>query len=67
VKKAGDRNEALDCLVYGYAAMLLFGRRMNQVTMWEQLADRLEDGKKAPLRSRKKAAPAAPSTFVSNW
>ncbi len=67
VKKAGDRNEALDCLVYGYAAMLLYGRRMNQATMWEQLRVQLEEGKKAPLRSRKKAAPAAPSAFVSNW
>jgi phage terminase large subunit GpA-like protein len=67
VKKAGDRNEALDCMVYGYAAMLLYGRRMNQATMWEQLRVQLEEGKKAPLRSRKKAAPAAPSAFVSNW
>jgi phage terminase large subunit GpA-like protein len=67
VKKAGDRNESLDCLVYGYAAMLLYGRRMNQATMWEQLRVQLEEGKKAPLRSRKKAAPAAPSAFVSNW
>ena len=37
VKKAGDRNEALDCAVYGYAAMLIYGRRMNKATMWEQL------------------------------
>jgi len=66
VKKAGDRNEALDCMVYAYAAMLLFGRRMNQATMWEQLRVQLEDGKKAPLRSRKQPALAA-SGFVSNW
>ena len=66
VKKAGDRNEALDCAVYGYAAMLLFGRRMNQATMWEQLRMQLEDGKKAPLRSRKQPAAAA-SGFVNNW
>jgi hypothetical protein len=46
---------------------LLYGRRMNQATMWEQLRVQLEEGKKAPLRSRKKAAPAAPSAFVSNW
>jgi phage terminase large subunit GpA-like protein len=66
VKKAGDRNEALDCMVYAYAAMLLFGRRMNQATMWEQLRMQLEDGKKAPLRSRKQPSVAA-SGFVSNW
>lgn len=67
VKKAGDRNEALDCLVYGYAAMLLYGRRMNQATMWEQLRVQLEEGKKAPLRSRKQQPAAAGPGFVGNW
>jgi phage terminase large subunit GpA-like protein len=67
VKKAGDRNEALDCMVYAYAAMLLYGRRMNQATMWDQLRVQLEEGKRAPLRSRKRAAPAAAPAFVSNW
>ena len=67
VKKAGDRNEALDCVVYAYAAMLLFSRRMNRATMWQQLADQLENGKKAPLRSKRQPAPAAASGFVSNW
>ena len=66
VKKAGDRNEALDCAVYGYAALLLFSRRLNPGTMWEQLRKQLEEGKKAPLRSRKKP-PAAASSFVRNW
>jgi len=68
VKKAGDRNEALDCAVYGYAAMLIYGRRMNKATMWEQLRVQLEEGKKAPLRSRKQQPPAAVGPgFVSNW
>ncbi len=67
VKKAGDRNEALDCVVYAYAAMLLFSRRMNKATMWQQLADQLENGKKAPLRSKRQPAPAAASGFVTNW
>jgi phage terminase large subunit GpA-like protein len=67
VKKAGDRNEALDCVVYAYAAMLLFSRRMNRATMWQQLADQLEHGKKAPLRSKRQPAPAAVSGFVGNW
>jgi len=66
VKKAGDRNEALDCMVYAYAAMLLFSRRMNQATMWEQLRVQLEEGKKTPLRSRQKP-PAAAGSFVSSW
>ena len=68
VKKAGDRNEALDCAVYGYAAMLIYGRKMNKATMWEQLRVQLEEGKKAPLRSRKQQPPAAVGPgFVSNW
>jgi len=67
VKKAGDRNEALDCVVYAYAAMLLFSRRMNRATMWQQLADQLEHGKTPPLRSKRQPAPAAVSGFVSNW
>ncbi len=67
VKKAGDRNEALDCAVYAYAAMLIYGRKMNKATMWQQLADQLESGKRAPLRSRRQQPAAAASGFVSNW
>lgn len=67
VKKAGDRNEALDCAVYGYAAMLIYGRKMNKATMWEQLRVQLEEGKRAPLRSRKQQPAAAGPGFVSNW
>jgi len=69
VKKAGDRNEALDCVVYAYAAMLLFSRRMNRATMWQQLADQLEHGKKTPLRSKQQPAAHASGGpgFVSNW
>jgi phage terminase large subunit GpA-like protein len=67
VKKAGDRNEALDCAVYGYAAMLIYGRRMNKATMWEQLRVQLEEGKRAPLRSRKQQPAAAGPGFVGNW
>ena len=66
VKKAGDRNEALDCAVYAYAAMLLFSRRMNPQTMWEQLAKELEGEKKPKLKSPKKASAPAKS-FVSSW
>jgi phage terminase large subunit GpA-like protein len=69
VKKAGDRNEALDCVVYAYAAMLLFSRRMNRATMWQQLSDQLEHGKKIPLRSKQQppAHAAVGPGFVSNW
>jgi phage terminase large subunit GpA-like protein len=66
VKKAGDRNEALDCAVYGYAAMLVFSRKMNKATMWGQLKAEMEGEKKPKLGSRQKSQPAA-SSFVSSW
>jgi terminase, large subunit len=66
VKKAGDRNEALDCAVYGYAAMLVFSRKMNKATMWGQLKAEMEGDKKPKLGSRQKSQPAA-SSFVSSW
>ena len=59
VKKASERNEALDCAVYAYAALQLCYRRYNRVTMWDQLS---KQGKPAPLRS-KQEAPA----FTNNW
>jgi phage terminase large subunit GpA-like protein len=69
VKKAGDRNEALDCVVYAYAAMLLFSRRMNRATMWQQLADQLEHGKKKKpaFLGSKQQTPSGATGFVSNW
>ena len=66
VKKAGDRNEALDCAVYGYAAMLVLSRKMNKATMWGQLKAEMEGDKKPKLGSRQKSQPAA-SSFVSSW
>ena len=66
VKKSGDRNEALDCAVYAYAAMLIFSRKMNRATMWEQLGEQLDSGNKAKLRLRKSPANAG-GNFVSSW
>jgi phage terminase large subunit GpA-like protein len=66
VKKAGDRNEALDCAVYGYAAMLIFSRKMNKATMWGQLKAEMEGEKKPKLGSKQKPQRAA-SSFVSSW
>ncbi len=66
VKKAGDRNEALDCAVYGYAAMLIYGRRLNKATMWSQLAEQLENGKPA-ARTRRSTTETSPAGYVKNW
>ena len=67
VKKSSERNEALDCCVYAYAALLVFSRRMNPGTMWQQLAQEMEGSNKPALRSRKQPASGAASGFVSNW
>jgi len=48
VKSPSARNEALDCMVYAYAALQLAARRYSKATMWEQLADRLNQGKTGP-------------------
>ena len=66
VKKPSARNEALDCLVYGYAAMLLYSRRLPKLTMWENLAEKLEKGDNRQLKS-KKQPPKAANSYVSSW
>jgi phage terminase large subunit GpA-like protein len=49
IKRASDRNEALDCWVYAYAALQYVYRRMDRRTIWEQLK-----------QQRALALPAAP-------
>lgn len=41
IKKDGDRNEALDCEVYAYAALQYIYTRHNRVTFWQQMSARL--------------------------
>jgi len=68
VKKPSARNEALDCLVYAYAALNRMYQRYDRRTMWDQLEKRLEGAgkKKKPLRS-KQQTPTGATGFVSNW
>ena len=66
VKKPSARNEALDCLVYAYAALNLMYQRYDRRTIWDQLERRL-DADQTPLRSKKQAPAAAGPGFVSNW
>ncbi len=42
VKTNGVRNEALDCLVYSYAALQLLLRRYDRKTVWDQLSKQRE-------------------------
>ena len=64
VLPANKRNEALDCVVYAYAALNLMYQRYDRKTIWDQLEKRLqkpvEKAKPAQLRSDQKA-------FVANW
>ena len=41
VKKAGDRNEALDCEVYSLAALEYLYTRHNRATFWQQMRQKL--------------------------
>lgn len=59
VKKDGQRNEALDCIVYAYAALHWLYTRFNRATIWDQLERRL-GMKGAPVR------PEPPKTDQTN-
>lgn len=80
VKASGARNEALDCMVYAYAALQLAARRYSKATMWEKLQQQLLATRASPPQSPQpaKPSPIAPalrrrspaprsSSFVSGW
>ena len=73
-KKAGDRNEALDCFVYSYAALHFLYMRFNRNTVFEQFERVLnakepaapkpvELGYRPPQRRMGRQA----SSFVTSW
>ena len=77
-KKAGDRNEALDCFVYAFAALNFLYMRFNRATIFEQFSRKLgsvpvnaQKTEPAPVESvyrpqrQRKARPT--SSFVTNW
>ena len=73
VKKPGDRNEALDTLVYAYAALQLTARRFNRQRMWDQLEAQLTAKAGTPgaapaeeAKPKRRPRPTGPS-FVSGW
>ena len=70
VKKPSARNEALDCLVYAYAALNRMYQRYDRRTIWDQLEKRLEGAgkkKKPPLLGSKQQTPSGATGYVSNW
>jgi phage terminase large subunit GpA-like protein len=77
-KKAGDRNEALDCFVYSFAALNFLYMRYNRATIFEQFSRKLssvpvkaQKAEPAPIESvyrpqrQRKARPS--TSFVTNW
>jgi len=63
-KKDSDRNEALDTLVYAYAALHYCYSRHNRSSFWQQMLSRLE--KKAEIvQNTALEAPAAPEIPVA--
>jgi len=68
VKKPSARNEALDCLVYAYAALNLMYQRYDRRTIWDQLERRLENGGAVPSKPRLRSEGAGQrSAFINNW
>ena len=69
VKKSNARNEALDEMVYAYAAFCRFKQRYDRRTIWDQLEKRRnpkEPKQEVPLRS-KGTKSANRQNFVGNW
>lgn len=71
VKKPSERNEAIDCAVYAYAAMQLVARRYNRVRMWDQLEAKLTGKKPEPVEVQEqepkgRRRPRGQS-FVNQW
>ncbi len=48
IKKAGARNEALDCVVYAYAALQWLYTRYHRLKIWDQLQSILDKKKTEP-------------------
>ena len=69
MKKSNARNEALDEMVYSWAAFERFRQRYDRRTMWDQLEKRRNPQKptqEVPLRS-KRTNSANRQNFVGNW
>jgi len=74
-KKAGDRNEALDCAVYAYAVLQNYLNMYNRKTVWSQLEKRLVLKTEAPKtedktgQNKPKQATIRPvrRNFVKSW
>jgi phage terminase large subunit GpA-like protein len=68
VKKPSARNEALDCLVYAYAAVHRMYQRYDRRTIWDQLEARLQKPDSVTRKPRLRSDKAGQrSAFINNW
>lgn len=63
-KKDGDRNEALDTMVYAYAALHYCYSRHNRATFWKQMASKLAKALPEPVKSAVKEGEPAQAPVV---
>ena len=69
VKKSNARNEALDEMVYAYAAFCRFQQKYDRRTIWDQLEKRRnpeQPKQEVPLRSKGNKS-SNRQNFVGNW
>jgi phage terminase large subunit GpA-like protein len=79
-KKAGDRNEALDCFVYSYAALHFLYMRFNRSTIFEQFERGVANAPKhvenvrmqqqeerSPYRPPQRRLQKRTPSFVTSW
>ncbi len=73
VKKSGARNEALDVMVYNYAALHWLYTRYNRRTCWDQwekslnITPKTEPIKAEQPQNRRQQAKMKRGNFITNW
>jgi len=73
VKKSGARNEALDVMVYNYAALNWLYTRYNRRTCWDQwekslnITPKSEPPKADPVQNRRQQAKISRKNFITSW
>ncbi len=67
VKKPSARNEALDCLIYAYAAVHRLYQRYDRRTIWDQLETRLQKAADGADKPRLKSGKGRAPSFATQW
>ena len=67
VKKPNQRNEALDCWVYSYAAMVLYISKYPRNKVWKLLENKLNELNNEVKHKRATIKRTPTNDFVNNW